>query len=78
MGNQRGGHLPLRPPNRNVGGTCSPVPIIAAPDSGGGAILRFFAPQRRPVWVEFGMLLALLLLNKVSAGSRSVLLMLQH
>ena len=32
MGNQRGGHLRLRPPNQNVGGTCPPVtPIIAAP-----------------------------------------------
>jgi len=78
MGNQRGGIYLCVPPTEMLGGRVPPVPIIAAPDSGGRAILRFFAPQRRPVWVEFGMLLALLLLNKVSAGSRSVLLMLQH
>ena len=32
MGNQWGGHLPLRPPNQDVGGDVSPrPPIIAAP-----------------------------------------------
>ena len=29
-----GGHLPVRPPNQNVGGTCPPVPsIFAAPET---------------------------------------------